>query len=150
MSQTFKPVYGSNNQSITFSGLDGLTNGSTVFSSAIDNTTNLYLDFLVGGKFKTNASGTSSTGTISVLVAASSDGGSDYPSNVNNCAVLMIVTANANSTSYVLNASSVAALFGGNAPSLFKIGITNNTGAALDNAGGNNGCWYQGVQDQGV
>jgi hypothetical protein len=137
----FKASYLGNNQSITFSGLNSLASGSTVFSSAIDNTTNLDLDALVSGSFTTNAAGTSSTGTISIIVAASADGGSTYATNVNNCKVLAVLTANANGTVYALDPASVAALYGGMLPSHFKIGVTNNTGAALNGSG--NSMFYE-------
>ena len=82
MSSTIKPLYGSNNQTISFSGLDSLGNGSVVFSSAVDNSSNLYEDVLVAGSFVAASSGVSSTGTVAVLVAASTDGGTTYPSNI--------------------------------------------------------------------
>ena len=128
----FKPSYLGNNQALSFSGLNSLGSGSSVFSTAIDNTSNLDLDALISGSLKTNAAGTSSTGTITILVAASADGGTSYPTNVNNCKVLAVLTANANATAYVMDPTSVAALYGGMLPSHFKIGVVNNTGAALD------------------
>ena len=137
----FKPSYIANNQAVTFSGLNSLASGSTVWSSAIDNTSNLDADHLMAGGFTTNAAGTSSTGTITILIAASVDGGSTYNTNVNNAKVLAVVTANANATVYNLDPSSIAAFFGGMLPPLYKIGVTNNTGAALSGSG--NSMFYE-------
>jgi len=148
MATTFKAVYPANNQALTFSGLNSLANGSTVWSSAIDNTSNLDLDALVCVSLTTAAASVSSTGTYSVLIAASSDGGTTYNTNTSNAKLLGVVTANANSTVYILDPSSIAAMYGGQLPPFFKIGITNNTGQALASSG--NSGFYVRIQTQGV
>lgn len=138
-----KEAFGSNNQSITCT-LTSLGSGSSQASTAIDNTTNLYLDALVVLKIKTNASGTTSTGTVNVYAYGTSDGGTNYtdgvtgtdaaftPTSPTNLKLIGIVNAVANSTTYVGGPFSVAQAFGGTLPDHWGIVVTNNTGGALD------------------
>ena len=149
MPTTFKPLFGTNNQTITIVG-NSLANASSVFSSAIDNSSNLYVDVLVAGSFAAAAASVSATGTISIIVAASSDGGSNYTSRTQDCKVLAVLDCSANSATPRLDPVSVASVYGGHLPQFFKIGIINNSGTALNAAGNNSTMYYQGVNDQGV
>lgn len=144
--QTDKPSYVSNANAITIT-LASLANGSVATSSAIDNTSNLYGTIGIAGKFKTGASGVSATGTISIAVAASADGGTTYPTVFSNCRLVDVINAVANATTYNLNWSNIAALFGGVLPSKIEILVQNNTGAALDSTAGNHGMWFEAEQD---
>lgn len=140
--QTYKPSYVSNNNTVTIT-LASLGNGSIATSSAIDNSTNQYGTYFLSGKFKTNAAGTSSTGTISIAIAASADGGSTYPTVFANTVLAAVIQATVNATTYHLNPVNVAALFGGILPSKIEVLVQNNTGAALDSTAANHGMWYE-------
>jgi hypothetical protein len=157
MSSTIKSAYGANNQTITCT-ITSLTNTSQRQSTAIDNTTNLFLDALVQVKIKTNASSTSATGFVVVYAYGTADGGSDYGDTVTgsdgsvtltippNLRVVGIINAVANSTTYVLNPVSIASVFGGKLPDHWGIVVENQTGATLDASVGSS--WYQGIQAQ--
>jgi hypothetical protein len=150
MSATLKALYNSNNNSITFSGLSSLANGSRVVSSVVLNTSALDLDWLVSGKFTTAGSGVSATGTIEIRVVAASDGGtvySDQSTDDQNVPPLAVLNANANSTIYVLPVQSVAAYFGGSMPSRVEFIVTNKTGAAL---AATSAMWFEEFQVQSV
>lgn len=146
MGFTFKPLYSGNNQSISFSDLNSLATGSSVFSGDIDNSSNLYGDFLVAGAFTAGSSGVSGTGTLLVIVAASVDGGSTYPSNVSDCKVIGVLNCASNGATPKLDPTSIAALYGGRTPQHFKVGVVNNSGVALASSG--NSMSYQAVNDQ--
>jgi len=139
-----KPLYNANNQPVTFSGLDSLADQSTVFSAVIDNTANLDLDALLSASFVTG-SGTSATGTINIVVAASADGGTTFPTDPTACKLLGVINANVDGSTFVLDAASIAALYGGQLPPYFLIGIINNTGTTL---GAGNRVFYQRTQTQ--
>lgn len=144
---TFKPLYGTSNQSLTIT-VNSLTTGSSTFCTAVNNSGNLYMDYLVAGTFSAGAASTSATGTISVIVAASSDGGTTYTSRTQDCKLLAILDCSANNAVPKLDPTSVAALYGGIAPQFFQIGVINNSGGTL--AAGGNSMWYQGLYEQGV
>lgn len=144
--QQAKPSYRANNQTITIT-LASLANGSVATSTALDNTSNFDSTIGIAGKFKTNASGTSATGTISIAVAASADGGTTYPAVFANCKLVDVIQANANATTYHLNWANIAALFGGVLPSKFEILVQNNTGAALDSTAGNHAMFFEAADD---
>jgi hypothetical protein len=129
-----KPLYVSNNNAAFFTGLGTLANGSIVWSTDIVNTSNLFLDILVAGKFTTGSSGVLATGTVNIVIAASADGGTTYTTIAANGKLLNIIAANSASTTFVLDSTSVANLYGGQLPEHFKIGIVNNSGAAFTSA----------------
>src|SRR4051812_36339543 len=76
-----KLAFGSNNQSISCT-ITSLTNNSARGSASLDNSSNLYQDALVVVKVKTNAAGTSSTGTVNVYAYGTADGGTTYTDGV--------------------------------------------------------------------
>ncbi len=155
--------YGTNGQAITCSlapGGTGLANGSSRQSTVIDNTSNLFIDAFVSITIKSGASGTSSTGTVSVYFYGTVDGGSNYtdactgsdasftptsPTNLRGPYVMNVV---ANAVSYNGGPWSVASFFGGTLPAKWGIVITNNSGAALDTTEANHIKKYQGVSGQ--
>lgn len=156
---TIKSLYGTNNQAITCT-ITSLTNTSQRGSTAVDNTTNLFLDALVQLKIKTAAAATSATGQVIIYAYGTADGGTDYGDGVSgtdgavtltsppNLRVLGIINAVANSTTYVSNPFSVASVFGGKLPDHWGIVVENETGATLDATVGS--AWYQGIQAQVV
>lgn len=158
MTTTFKPVYAAS-AGITCT-LNSLASAAARQSSVVDNTTNLYLDALVGGFFKT-ASGTLGTSpVVSIYVYAITDG-TNYTDGAtgSDAAYTMLTTPNLilakqvaiNTAAVVAYFSpfSVALLFGGTMPSKYGLIVSNGTGLALDSAAGG-ALAYQGVQAQGV
>lgn len=165
MATTFKSSYGTSNQAITCSlapGGTGLVNNGARASTAIDNTTNLFLDALVQVQIKSGGSGTTTTGYVNVYAYGTADGGTTYaegatgsdasltltsPTNLRLIGVLNVV---ANSTTYKSEPMSVAAAFGGVLPDHWGIVIENKTGGTLDTTEGNHLKVYQGIYQQGV
>jgi hypothetical protein len=163
---TIKPLYGTSNQTITCSlapGGVGLANNGARASTAVDNTTNLFLDVLVQFKIKTGASGTTATGTVNVYAYGTANGGTNYSDGATgtDAAITLtsppnagtpigIINCVANATTYISQPMSVAAAFGGVLPDHWGIIIENKTGGALDTTEGNHGKWYQGQQAQSV
>lgn len=149
--------YGTNNQAITCT-ITALGNTNFRQSTAVDNTSNLFLDVLVQVKVKTNAASTSANGYVAVYAYGSADGGTDYsdgasgtdgsfiPTTPPNIRLIGIVNAVANATTYVGGPFSVATAFGGVLPDHWGIIIENETGAALDASVGS--AWYQGYENQ--
>lgn len=117
--------------------LTSLGNGSSVTSSAIDNSTNKYLSALVRVQIKTNAAGTSATGSVSVFLVRSTDGGTVYDDGV----FIGSMAAIANATTYTRIFSTEPF---GPLGSHWKIIVTNNSGAALDASVG--GAQFAGVK----
>src|SRR5580700_9781428 len=148
--------YGTSNQSVTCT-ITGLASGSQRASTAVDNTSNTFIDALAAVKIKTAASSTSSTGYVDVYAFGTSDGGSDYSGGASGTdgaysgqlsALFKLgrIAAVANSTTYVGGPWSVAAAFGGTLPDHWGIAVDNESGATLDASVGS--AWYQGVYGQ--
>ena len=123
-------------QAITIT-LTSVTNGSTATSSAIDNSTNLYVSALVKVQVKTNASGTSATGSCSVFLIRSTDGGTAYDDGL----FLGSLATVANATTYTRIFSTEPL---GPLGTKWKIAVVNNSGATLDASTG--GAQFTGVK----
>jgi hypothetical protein len=153
---TVSADYGTDNQSITCT-ITSLSSGSSRQSTAISNTSNLYLDALVFVKVKTASSATSSSGYISIYAYGTVDGGSTYSDGATgsdgsitltsppNMRLLGIINTVANSTTYYGGPFSVASCFGGNLPAAWGIVVVNNSGNTLDAAVGSS--YYQGLNN---
>ncbi len=149
-----KNAYGSAGQAITIT-LASLGDGAIRQSTAVDNSTNLFMDALVMVKIKTAASGVDSNGVVRIYVYATVDGGSSYSgectgtdsslSTARNLSLLGVMTANAVSTTFYSPVYSVASVCNGTLPEKWGIVIENGTGAALDSTGGNHSVLYHGV-----
>jgi len=128
-----------NTQSVTIT-VASLANGSTATSNAIDNSTNKFLSANVRVKVKTNAAGTSATGSCSVFLVRSTDGGTDY----DDAAIFLgaLPTA-ANATTYTRTFSTEQC---GSIGSHWKVAVTNNSGAALDSTAGNHEVEFAGIK----
>lgn len=156
---TLKPLYGSNNQSITIT-ITSLANNGQQGSAAVDNTSNLYLDVLIVVIIKTNGSGTSATGVVNVYAAGTVDGGTNYTDGVTgtnaaqtlttppNTPLLGAINAVANAVTYVGGPWSLSGAFGGIIPDHWVIVVENKSSAALDGATGK--AIYQGDQIQSL
>lgn len=159
MATTIKSQYGTSNQPITCT-IPGLANSGQRGSTAVDNTVNLFLDALVQVQVKTNAAGTSATGTVNIYAYGTADGGTVYSDGVTgvdgavtlssppNMRLIGVINANANAVTYDSPPFSVAAAFGGILPDHWGIVVENLTGAALDAVVGS--AWYQGIYNQNV
>ncbi len=156
---TTKTLYGTSNQAITIT-ITSLANGNYRQSTAIDNSTNLFLDALVMCKVKSNAASTSGTGYVAIYGYGTADGGTTYDGGVTgtdgsytvdvtppNLVLIGILNLNANSTT-VERTFTVATAFGGQLPQKWGIVVSNQTAATLDAAVGS--CWYQGISAQSV
>lgn len=151
-----KEKFGTSNQSITVT-LASLSDGSARESTAVDNSTNLYLDTLVQLVIKTGATGVSSTGFVAVYAYGTADGGTTYSDSATgtdaaitltsppNATRIGICNTVANATTYECPPMSVAVAFGGVLPEKWGIIIENKSGAALDSTEGNHKKFYQGV-----
>lgn len=125
-----------NSQAITIT-LTSVANGSTATSSAIDNSSNKFLSALVQVQVKTNASGTSATGSCSVFLIRSTDGGSTYGDGT----FLGSLATVANATTYtrIFSTEQLGAI-----GSHWKIAVTNNSAATLDASTG--GAQFAGIK----
>lgn len=156
---TIKNLYGTNNQAITCT-FTSLVQNNMRASTAVDNTTNLFLDALVSVLVKTNAAGTSNTGYVAIYAYGTVNGGTNYTDGVTgtdanfsatnppNIRIIGVINANVNATTFSGGPFSVAAAFGGTLPDHWGIVVENQTGATLDAATGSS--FYQGVQSQVV
>jgi hypothetical protein len=149
-----KSAYGSNNQAITCT-LTALANAAQRQSTAVDNTSNDFLDALVFLKLKSHASSTLASGYVNVYAYGTADGGTTYtdgatgtdgaitltaPPNMRLIGTINIV---ANSVTYDGGPFSVASAFGGVLPDHWGIVVENLSGAAFDASVAS--AWYQGV-----
>lgn len=114
---------------VTVSGLSTLASGSYATSNLIDNTTNLYLDYLIELLVTT---GTVSGNKQAVIFAISSLDTTNFSDNAAgddaNMAYLGSLQTPSNTTSYRSRGFSVAAAFGGTLPPQFKIVVKNDGG----------------------
>lgn len=129
-----------NTQGVTIT-LASLANNTAATSSAIDNTTNKFLSALVQVKVKTGASGTSLTGSVSVYLVRSTDGGTTYDDT--NATCLGVIPAIANATTYIRIFSTEPY---GPLGSHWKLAVTNYSGATLDSTGGNHKAEFAGIK----
>jgi hypothetical protein len=108
--------------------LDSLANGSSVASSAINNSVTKYLSGNVQLKIRTGA-GTSATGTVLAYILRSVDGGVTYDDMNTNSEILGVFNANVDATDYrfSLDTNTVGSL-----PDYWKLAVTNNSGAAFN------------------
>lgn len=151
---TINQLFGTTAQSITLT-LTSITNTSLQQSTAVDNTTNLFMDVKVAVRIKTASASTSSTGAVNVYAYGTADtttpvysGGasgsnSAYTANKDNLIYLGSIAAVANSTTYdgLFNLSRA---FGyGGIPAKWGIVVENLSGATLDASVGS--AWYQGI-----
>lgn len=134
-------------------------------STAIDNSTNLYLDALVSGKITTGTSPTG--GFIDIWVYGSHDETPTYPDVLDgtdsgetfadegsrNSAMKLahvIAPDTTNDQVYWIAPFSVAALFGGVMPRFWGLFISHSTGVNLNATGGNHEFKFSGLHFQSV
>jgi hypothetical protein len=138
---------------ITLASLGSDTNLLTGRESAtIDNSTNLYLDYLISGKITAGTSPTASR-SIEVWAVGSWDGtnwpdvfdGTDSAETITSADikasvcrfVAAMATANTTDRTYHFGPVSLAAAFGGTLPPKFVLFVTHSTGVNLNSTAGN-------------
>jgi hypothetical protein len=129
-------------------------------STLIDNTSNLYLDYLLAGKITVGTSPTDATHIQVCVVGIMEDStwpdvfdGTDSAETVTNtgiknsiCKVAADITVtNTSDVGYPFGPISVAACFGGSLPKKFVVFVTHNTVAALHATPGNHTVYVTGV-----
>ncbi|MEN6332805.1 MAG: hypothetical protein ABFE01_01005 [Phycisphaerales bacterium] len=140
-----KTQYGSANQAIALT-INGLANDAKRESTAVDNSTNRFLDALVQVKIATNPSA-DSTGDKAVYVYAygTTDGGATCSGNASgsdaafgadpqqlaNCRLIGVTYAPTQNKIYESDLMSVASAFGGLLPQRWGIIVHNKTGQTL-------------------
>lgn len=161
MAADIKSKYGASAQAIAVT-LASLASTASRASTAVDNSTNLFLDALVSLNIKTGATGVSATGYVSVYAYGTADGGTNYTEGATgtdaaltlvsstNLRLIGIINCVANATTYKSGPFPVAQAFGGILPDHWGIVIQNNTGAALDATEGSHLKVYQGILAQTV
>jgi len=132
-------------------------------STVVDNTTNLYLDYLLAGKITTGTSPTDAK-EIRVYVYAQVEDTPTYPDSftgsdaaktvtstgIRDAALKLAAVIPTNNTSdrtYWFGPISVAALFGGVMPKRWGVFVVHNTGVDLNATGGNQAIWQTGVYE---
>jgi len=155
-----KAKYGTSNQTITIT-LNSLADAAARASTAVDNSSNCFLDAFV--QVKVNNTEGAPTGDANLLVYAygTADGGTTYSGAatgtdaaygavagqmVENCPLLGIIHADADDEVFESHAMSVARAFGGVLPDHWGIIVVNQLGVALPASG--HSAFYQGVYAQ--
>lgn len=137
-------------------GLGSLASSATFVagreSTAIDNSSNLYLDYLLAGKITVGTTPTASKEIRVYVIGMLEDStwpdvfdGTDSAETVTNAAILdsigklaaVIVPATTSDVAYPFGPISVASLFGGVCPRKFVIFVAHSTVAALHATAGN-------------
>lgn len=127
-------------------------------STAVSNTTNLYVDYLIGGKVTTGTTPTDNR-SILVYVYAAVDDTPTYPDvfdgtdsaetvtseQVRNSALRLAATIQTNNTSdrtYWVAPFSLKSLFGGSIPKNHGLFVVHDTGVNLNSTGSNHAFSY--------
>lgn len=154
-----KLAYGTEAQAITCT-LASLASSATAGreATAIDNTSNLWIDALVAVKIKLQSGTPANDKAVYVYVAATVDAatptwpdaitGSDAAITFNsplNLRVLGVIQAPTSAGTFIGGPWSVAAVFGGMLPEKWTIAVRNYTGCTFDATEGNHKKVYQGV-----
>jgi len=160
MAGDIKAKLGTTNQTITIT-LNGLASDGKRESTAIVNTTNLFLDALVQLKIDTGNVG-APAGDMNALVYAygTADDGTTYSGGatgtdaayggeagqlITNCKLLGIIAVDAQNEVFESDVFSIASAFGGVVPAKWGIIVVNQIGQAL---GANSAAFYQGILGQ--
>lgn len=139
-----RPVYATA-ATLTISGLGSLANSTSVTSSAVNNTADLFLDVLLEVLIATDT-GATATGFIEIWAKGSIDG-TDFDDDANDklLGTVNLITAGAATRKRVL---SIASAFGGLLPPQWQIRVRNVSGGALAASGSS--ISYRGVKAQSI
>lgn len=158
-----KIAYGAS-AAFTQTNLDGLASSATWVagweSNAVDNSSNLYEDYLISGVLQVESSGLSA-GEIRVYIVAEMNDttwpdvfdGTESAETVTDTEVrdaichlaAVVVTDTTASRYYYFGPFSVANLFGGVCPRKFVVFIAQSTGTTLETTSDPNQVYYKGV-----
>lgn len=153
---------------LTQTNLDGIASSATWVagweSAAIDNTSNLYEDYLISGELKVESSGLS-VGQIRVYIVGIQEDstwpdvfdGTESTETITDTEIrdaicklgAVIQTDTTASRVYPFGPFSVASLFGGVCPSKFVVFITQSTGTTLETTDDPNKVYQKGVYHTG-
>lgn len=148
----------------TQTNLDGLASSSTHVagweSNAVDNSSNLYVDYLITGVLQVESTGLAA-GEIRVYIVAELNDttwpdvfdGTESAETVTDTEVrdaicklgAVVATDTTASRNYYFGPFSVASLFGGVCPRKFVVFITQSTGTTLETTGDPNNVYHKGV-----
>jgi len=146
-------------QTITIS-LASLADGAYRESTAVDNTSDKYVDAILGGSIRTGSTAPTAGSTIEIYAYGSWDGGTTFTAGCSGTdgtytangeegllrLVETIVVDADTANDYVFGPISMAGVFGGILPSHWGIVVVNNTDQNLDNTSANHVIEYQGVK----
>jgi len=138
--------------------LEGLADGEWRQSDAVDNSSNKYLDALVGGFIKTGA-GSGAGDYVDVYVSGSIDDGATFGGDCSgsddayggedkNLTFLKRIHTEAENTTFEFGPWSIAAAFGGVLPRHWVLVFDNESDSTLDGTGSNHEVHYQGIMQQ--
>ena len=149
---------------LTQTNLDGIASSATWIagweSDAIDNTTNLYLDYRITAQIQVESSSLAAGEIRMYLVGPLDDStwpspfdGAESTEDIGDTEVrdaicrlaAVTLTDTGASEYYYLECPSAAAVFGGNLPKKFVIFITQSTGTTLETASDPNKVYVTGV-----
>jgi hypothetical protein len=116
--------------SLTVTGLSSLASGAYATSNLIDNTGNLYLDYLVEVAVTVGTVAGNQQCVIFAIDTLDQTNFSDATQDA-NMRLLGTIQTPTNATLFRAAAMSVAAAFGGTLPPQFKIVVKNDSGAAF-------------------
>jgi hypothetical protein len=132
-------------------------------STAVSNTSNKYLDYLIGGKITTGTTPTDAKEIRVYVYAAVEDDpiygdvfdGTDSAETVTSSGIrdsylklaAVIATNNTSDRVYWFGPISLAALFGGTIPTAWGVFVTHNTGVNLNSTAGNHAIYQTGVYE---
>lgn len=148
---------------VTVTNLQALASSATWVagweSGAIDNSSNLYTDYIVNAKIQVESAGLSAGEIRMYFVAELEDStwpdvfdGTESAETVTSVEIrdaicrlgAVVATTTTASRVYYLNCPSVAAVFTGQLPRKFVIFITQSTGTTLENTGNPNAVYVKG------
>ncbi len=131
-------------------------------STGVDNTTNLYIDYLLAGKIATGTSPTNAREIRIYVIGLIEDStypdvfdGTDSDETFTNIQIrdataklaAIIATNNTSNIQYWFGPISVASLFGGVVPKKFVVYVTHNTGVNLNSTGSNHAIYVTPVYE---
>lgn len=133
----------SNSIAITFSGglpLVGCGNGIRATSDPVDNSVTQFDKIDIEFKIKLGASGVLSTGSITIGIFGSDDGGVTYDTIFQPNTTLETITSGIANGNVIVTRVQLTQV-----PQFWKLGIRNDTGVAFNAVGANFASFYAGI-----
>jgi len=138
----------------------GLANGGYWQSASVDNSSDKYIDAILGGSIRVGSSAPTAGSTIEIYAYGSWDGGTTFTAGCSGSDAAytadgeegllrlvetIVVDADIN-IDYVFGPVSMAGVFGGILPAHWGLVVVNNTGQTLNSTVTNHVIEYQGVK----